>query len=233
MSPDWADKPEAVPYSQLDNPQSLNLYGYVNNNPLSKADPDGHCPQCLVWGEEVLEEAAATPAGQAVGNAIGVAGIALGGFISTHASEIVDSFTAAGGASASPYYGPGINNMGSMLMKSGDGSAPAPSPQNNMGGGQMGQPDGPKPGSTGGRGSGERPTKGQRAEALSENNGKYVFCGKPANEAEHSIPTSRGGDNTTGPKGNLQPACTGCNRGPGGKHTQTSEEFLRKKNGSN
>lgn len=46
MSPDWADKPEAVPYSKLDNPQSLNLYGYVLNNPLSKADPDGHasCP---------------------------------------------------------------------------------------------------------------------------------------------------------------------------------------------
>ncbi|MBB5064656.1 RHS repeat-associated core domain-containing protein [Granulicella mallensis] len=43
MSPDWADKPEAVPYSDLDNPQSLNLYGYVKNNPLSQADPDGHC----------------------------------------------------------------------------------------------------------------------------------------------------------------------------------------------
>lgn len=43
MSPDWADKPEAVPYSTLDNPQSLNLYGYVLNNPLSHADADGHC----------------------------------------------------------------------------------------------------------------------------------------------------------------------------------------------
>ncbi len=43
MSPDWADKPEAVPYSDLANPQSLNLYGYVNNNPLSHSDPDGHC----------------------------------------------------------------------------------------------------------------------------------------------------------------------------------------------
>jgi RHS repeat-associated protein len=43
MSPDWADKPEAVPYSSLDNPQSLNLYGYVLNNPLSHADADGHC----------------------------------------------------------------------------------------------------------------------------------------------------------------------------------------------
>jgi RHS repeat-associated protein len=43
MSPDWADKPEAVPYSSLDNPQSLNLYGYVLNSPLSHADADGHC----------------------------------------------------------------------------------------------------------------------------------------------------------------------------------------------
>jgi RHS repeat-associated protein len=42
MSPDWADKPEAVPYSDLDDPQSLNLYGYVRNNPLNKADADGH-----------------------------------------------------------------------------------------------------------------------------------------------------------------------------------------------
>jgi RHS repeat-associated protein len=42
MSPDWSVKPEAVPYSSLDNPQSLNLYGYVNNNPLRTFDPDGH-----------------------------------------------------------------------------------------------------------------------------------------------------------------------------------------------
>ena len=43
MSPDWADKPEAVPYSKLTDPQSLNLYSYVGNNPLSHADADGHC----------------------------------------------------------------------------------------------------------------------------------------------------------------------------------------------
>jgi len=43
MSPDWSENPEAVPYSNLENPQSLNLYNYVNNNPLSKSDPNGHC----------------------------------------------------------------------------------------------------------------------------------------------------------------------------------------------
>jgi len=42
MSPDWAKTPEGVPYADLSNPQSLNLYGYVGNNPLSRKDDDGH-----------------------------------------------------------------------------------------------------------------------------------------------------------------------------------------------
>jgi RHS repeat-associated protein len=43
MSPDWSAKAEPVPYAKLDNPQTLNLYVYVGNNPLSRFDPDGHC----------------------------------------------------------------------------------------------------------------------------------------------------------------------------------------------
>ena len=42
MSPDWSAKVEPVPYAKLGNPQSLNLYSYVWNNPLSRNDPDGH-----------------------------------------------------------------------------------------------------------------------------------------------------------------------------------------------
>jgi RHS repeat-associated protein len=42
MSPDWADKPTSVPYANFGDPQSLNLYGYVGNNPVSKQDSDGH-----------------------------------------------------------------------------------------------------------------------------------------------------------------------------------------------
>jgi RHS repeat-associated protein len=42
LSPDWSAKAEPVPYAKLDNPQSLNLYAYVLNNPLTKDDPDGH-----------------------------------------------------------------------------------------------------------------------------------------------------------------------------------------------
>jgi hypothetical protein len=42
LSPDWSAKVEPVPYAKLDNPQSLNLYGYAGNNPLSRIDADGH-----------------------------------------------------------------------------------------------------------------------------------------------------------------------------------------------
>ena len=48
LSPDWSAKVEPVPYAKLDNPQSLNLYTYVGNNPLIHIDADGHCwPQSL------------------------------------------------------------------------------------------------------------------------------------------------------------------------------------------
>jgi hypothetical protein len=42
MSPDWSAKEEPVPYAKLDDPQSLNLYAYVLNNPMDRVDPDGH-----------------------------------------------------------------------------------------------------------------------------------------------------------------------------------------------
>jgi len=43
MSPDWAAKASPVPYATFGDPQSLNLYAYMRNNPLGGADPDGHC----------------------------------------------------------------------------------------------------------------------------------------------------------------------------------------------
>lgn len=42
-TPDWSATPQPIPYADLADPQSLNLYSYVRNNPLSKPDPDGHC----------------------------------------------------------------------------------------------------------------------------------------------------------------------------------------------
>jgi len=42
MIPDWAAKPTTVPYANFGNPQSLNLYTYVQNNPATVGDVDGH-----------------------------------------------------------------------------------------------------------------------------------------------------------------------------------------------
>jgi len=42
LSPDWEGIPVPVPNALLDNPQSLNLYGYGLNSPATNVDDDGH-----------------------------------------------------------------------------------------------------------------------------------------------------------------------------------------------
>ncbi len=42
MTPDWDAKPTAVPYASFGDPQTLNLYSYVENGPLNRVDADGH-----------------------------------------------------------------------------------------------------------------------------------------------------------------------------------------------
>ena len=71
-SPDWSPTPQAVPYADLTDPQTLNLYSYVRNNPLSRADADGHCfwDACIAEATAVVAGVGATaaylasPAGQ-------------------------------------------------------------------------------------------------------------------------------------------------------------------------
>jgi RHS repeat-associated protein len=48
MSPDWSVKEEPIRYAKLDDPQSLNLYAYVRNHPLTRVDEDGHDGCCDV-----------------------------------------------------------------------------------------------------------------------------------------------------------------------------------------
>ena len=45
LSADWSSVPVAVPYANLTNPQTLNLYAMVADDPESFADLNGHAPQ--------------------------------------------------------------------------------------------------------------------------------------------------------------------------------------------
>jgi RHS repeat-associated protein len=64
MTPDWAARPTTVPYANFGDPQSLNLYGYVRNDPVSQVDADGHFGfndysspvtgiDLFIWGSQV------------------------------------------------------------------------------------------------------------------------------------------------------------------------------------
>ena len=41
------EQPGPLPYADITDPQTLNKYVYVRNNPLRYVDPDGHCPWCI------------------------------------------------------------------------------------------------------------------------------------------------------------------------------------------
>lgn len=96
MTPDWAAAPTDVPYAHFGNPQSLNLYSYVQNNPTTVGDPDGHdgpgvleapsiVEETIVAAEEGAEEGAevgtvAEPGGGTAAGAI-IGGVIAGGAV--------------------------------------------------------------------------------------------------------------------------------------------------------
>jgi RHS repeat-associated protein len=49
LSADWSAVPLPVPYANLSNPQTLNLYSMVADDPESFADLDGHDDCCSFW----------------------------------------------------------------------------------------------------------------------------------------------------------------------------------------
>jgi RHS repeat-associated protein len=65
LSPDWSAIPAPVPYADLSNPQTLNLYQFVKNDPETFTDPDGHnqCgPSCMGLGG--MFDNTGTPSGE-------------------------------------------------------------------------------------------------------------------------------------------------------------------------
>ena len=62
-SPDWSPIPQAVPHVDFGDPQTLNLYGCVRNNPLRYTDSTGH------WQlDAAVDQLLTTPTGQEVAN---------------------------------------------------------------------------------------------------------------------------------------------------------------------
>ena len=61
LTPDWAATPVSIPYAVMGNPQTLNLYSYVQNNPITGTDPDGHAdpPKCIGDAECAYQSAIA------------------------------------------------------------------------------------------------------------------------------------------------------------------------------
>ena len=56
MSPDWSAKVMPVPYAKMGDPQTLNLYTYVGNNPLSRTDSTGHYADKCPRGDKQCEK---------------------------------------------------------------------------------------------------------------------------------------------------------------------------------
>jgi RHS repeat-associated protein len=55
LSADWSSVPVPVPYANLTNPQTLNLYAMVADDPETAADLDGHCGAGYMPGAGVTE----------------------------------------------------------------------------------------------------------------------------------------------------------------------------------
>jgi RHS repeat-associated protein len=81
-SPDFSPKPRPAPFALRTDPQTLNLYGYLRNNPLAKIDADGHADfglQLAAWAASRVAESGPKQFLQdvAVGTAKGAASFAV------------------------------------------------------------------------------------------------------------------------------------------------------------
>jgi RHS repeat-associated protein len=107
MSPDWSAKEDPVPYAVLDDPQSLNLYSYVRNNPLGRIDADGHQEGGVVCAIECRLHTSKIKTGGAILLSLGAALIKAEfkretAFFSSSGSETPDTPTPEEAPAAAP-----------------------------------------------------------------------------------------------------------------------------------
>ena len=209
MSPDWAAKEEPVPYATFDDPQSLNLYSYVRNNPLTRVDADGHCPDaCVIEGGSAV----------LVGAAIVATGVAVGAahyFSTPEGQRSWSTFSSSASASMSSNVQSVKNTVSGWFSKK---AAPAASGD---------KPSTLAPGPHAGEGtparSGDRDfTPGERGAVNAEGGTKGCHtCGTtdPGTKSgnfvpDHQPPTAL---NPAGGAQTLYPHCIGCSRTQGGE----------------
>jgi RHS repeat-associated protein len=94
LSADWSNVPVAVPYANLTNPQTLNLYSIVADDPESFADLDGHDGTDVIKWTAVLDGAVPELAPIITGIA---GGYLLGQAIWDNRGAIGDTLSGAGG----------------------------------------------------------------------------------------------------------------------------------------
>jgi RHS repeat-associated protein len=219
LSSDWSAVPVAVPYANLTNPQTLNLYSMVADDPESFADLDGHADAATIW--TFVEIAVPVIAPELM---IPIAGATL-----------VSTAVAAGADVRPPAYVPG----GSLTDEKGNSvfssqhrdslkqTAPkATQPQ----GGQQGQASPGNKGTSDGPRAGKPMTPKGKREVKAENAARHggqttcEKCGRPTVPAEqsksgvtppgdethvdHIDPQSKNGD---GSPSNGQILCRDCN----------------------
>ncbi|TAN30641.1 hypothetical protein EPN29_14265 [bacterium] len=113
LSPDWSAAPEATPYANLSNPQSLNPYAYVLNNPTTATDPNGHCFLGL-FGKNCRKQAQSVKEGNASDNS-------FSGALMTSLLGMRDAVTGRIPANATPGERNAASAAGMALMVSGVG----------------------------------------------------------------------------------------------------------------
>jgi len=187
-------------------PQSWNRYTYALSNPMRLVDPDGENPILVLAAAGVVgglllgaeaANAPSSPETPMVQSTDGMRAVAASSSVITGARALMELFGFGGGESQET---------------------------------DAGKPE-PKPGSEGGPGAGKRFSQATKDAEREKSGDRCVLCGKSTtsepgpdrSEIDHSIPASRGGNNSPD---NAQNTCRTCNRQKG---TQTTEEFLHKK----
>jgi RHS repeat-associated protein len=204
MSPDWSAKEEPVPYAKMDDPQSLNLYAYVRNNPLTRVDADGHDGCCEITWNDV--QTGFEVAGAAV-TAAEAGVVALGA-----AAFGAAAYSAAQGNS--PYLTNGYPTSFNLNPTSSN-AAPAPQPAGEQSTPASPGPDGPY----------KRPNNATTQEQRDSVQGKpCATCGATGqkNNADHKEPLVeqhyKGGVDKSKMHSTdaVQPQCASCSNQQGG-----------------